>query len=96
MDPLLSKMSDTALAELRTIIELPRTLREMMSSPTHEINKRVYVRAGVKRGAYQTAETNLELSRGPHRSQGPANSQGLGLLWGSVEEVKMIGHQRSV
>ena len=33
-------MSDTALAELRTIIAVPRTLREMTSSPIHEINKR--------------------------------------------------------
>lgn len=41
MEPLLSKMSDTALAELRTTMVLPRTLREMVSSPAVENDTQV-------------------------------------------------------
>ena len=41
LEPLLSKMSDTALAELRTTMELPRILREMMSSPAVENDTQV-------------------------------------------------------
>ena len=38
LEPLLSKISDTALAELRTTMVLPRTLREIISSPVVENN----------------------------------------------------------
>lgn len=41
LEPLLSKMSDTALAELRTTMVLPRTLREMISSPAVENDTQV-------------------------------------------------------
>ena len=41
LEPLFSKMSDTALAELRTTMVLPRTLREMISSPAVENDTQV-------------------------------------------------------
>ena len=41
MEPLLSKMSDTALAELRMTMVLPRTLREIISFPAVENDTQV-------------------------------------------------------
>ena len=41
LEPLLSKISDTALAELRTTMVLPRTLREIMSLPAVENDTQV-------------------------------------------------------
>jgi hypothetical protein len=41
LEPLLSKISDTALAEFRTIMVLPIMLREMISSPAGEEGTRM-------------------------------------------------------
>jgi hypothetical protein len=80
LEPLLSKISDTALAELRTTMVLPRTLREMISSPAVE-NDDTQVSAESSfqgKEVYQTGETNPDISHARRRSQGQASSQGQG------------------
>jgi hypothetical protein len=73
----LSKMSDTALAELRTTMVLPRTLREIISSPAVENDTQVSAESSFPvEGVYQTGETNPYTSHARHRPQGQVSSQG--------------------
>ena len=94
-EPLLSKMSDTALAELRTIMELPRTLREMVSSPAVEIDTGERGMQLLEKGVYQTGETNPDTSHAPHRPQGQINSQGQGGPLALAEEEEKIWHPKA-
>ena len=72
---------------------LPRTLREIVSSPAVENDTQVSAeKQFLGKRVYRTGETNPDTLRARHRAQGQVSSQGPGGPQGSAEEDVRIEH----